>query len=42
MKIRPATLDDVGLLVGWHGQSDVARYCDDEAYTREELDGALS
>jgi aminoglycoside 6'-N-acetyltransferase len=40
--IRPATLDDIDLLVAWHGDPEVARYWDDETYTREEMEERLS
>jgi aminoglycoside 6'-N-acetyltransferase len=35
--VRPATLADIDLLVAWHSDPDVARYWDDEVYTRDEL-----
>jgi aminoglycoside 6'-N-acetyltransferase len=35
--IRPAALDDVDMLVAWHLDPEVARYWDDETYTRDEL-----
>jgi aminoglycoside 6'-N-acetyltransferase len=35
--VRPATLDDADLLVGWHADPDVARYWDGQTYTREEM-----
>ena len=34
---RPATDDDVDLLVGWHGDPEISRYWDDETFTREEI-----
>jgi aminoglycoside 6'-N-acetyltransferase len=33
--VRPATEDDVDLLIGWHADPDVARYWDGETFTRE-------
>jgi aminoglycoside 6'-N-acetyltransferase len=35
--LRPASADDVELLVGWHTDPEVARFWDDETYTREEM-----
>ena len=35
--LRRAGEDDVDLLVAWHADPDVARYWDDETFTREEL-----
>ena len=35
--VRPATEDDVDLLVGWHADPEVFRYWDDETFTREEM-----
>ncbi len=35
--VRPATADDVDLLVDWHADPDVARYWDGETFTREEM-----
>jgi aminoglycoside 6'-N-acetyltransferase len=35
--VRPATSDDVDLLVGWHADPDVARYWDGETFTREAM-----
>ncbi|MDX6481735.1 MAG: aminoglycoside 6-N-acetyltransferase [Gaiellaceae bacterium] len=35
--LRPAGGDDVDRLVAWHGDPDVARYWDDETFTREEM-----
>ena len=35
--VRPATLDDVALLVGWHADPEVSRYWDDETFTPEEI-----
>jgi RimJ/RimL family protein N-acetyltransferase len=34
---RSATDDDVDLLVGWHADPEIARYWDDEAYTRDQI-----
>jgi aminoglycoside 6'-N-acetyltransferase len=35
--LRPATADDVDLLVRWHLDPDVARYWDGETYTPEQM-----
>ena len=35
--LRPADGDDVDRLVAWHSDPDVARYWDDETFTREEM-----
>ena len=35
--VRSATDDDADLLVGWHADPEVARFWDDETYTREEI-----
>ena len=35
--VRPATEDDVELLVAWHADPDVARYWDEETFTAEEM-----
>jgi aminoglycoside 6'-N-acetyltransferase len=35
--VRPAAEADADLLVGWHADPDVARYWDDETFTREEM-----
>ena len=35
-EVRPATEDDVELLVAWHADPDVAQYWDGETFTREE------
>lgn len=40
--IRPATAQDVDLLVAWHLDPEVARYWDDETYTREEMEAMLT
>jgi aminoglycoside 6'-N-acetyltransferase len=40
--IRPATAQDVDLLVAWHLDPEVARFWDDETYTREELEAKLA
>lgn len=40
--IRPATADDVDLLVAWHGDPEVARYWDNETYTSEEMEARLA
>src|SRR5436309_7732456 len=42
MTIRPATGSDVDLLVAWHRDPEVARYWDDETYTREEMEARLT
>jgi aminoglycoside 6'-N-acetyltransferase len=35
--LRPADERDVDRLVAWHSDPDVARYWDDETFTREEM-----
>ena len=35
--VRAATDDDIDLLVAWHSNPEVARYWDDETYTRDEM-----
>jgi aminoglycoside 6'-N-acetyltransferase len=35
--VRCATNDDVDMLVAWHADPDVARYWDDETFTRDEM-----
>jgi aminoglycoside 6'-N-acetyltransferase len=35
--VRTATEEDADLLVGWHADPDVARFWDDETYTRDEI-----
>jgi aminoglycoside 6'-N-acetyltransferase len=35
--LRPATDDDVDLLVGWHADPDVSRYWDGETFTRAQM-----
>jgi len=35
--LRPADAGDVDRLVAWHGDPEVARYWDDETFTREEM-----
>jgi aminoglycoside 6'-N-acetyltransferase len=40
--IRPATAEDVELLVAWHADPEVARFWDDETYTREEMTERLA
>jgi aminoglycoside 6'-N-acetyltransferase len=35
--VRPATDDDVDLLVAWHADPEVSRYWDDETYTLAEI-----
>jgi aminoglycoside 6'-N-acetyltransferase len=39
--VRPATADDVDLLVGWHADPEVARYWDGETFTRAEMEARL-
>jgi aminoglycoside 6'-N-acetyltransferase len=36
-ELRPATLADVDRLVAWHVDPEVARYWDDETFTRAEM-----
>jgi len=40
--VRPATEDDVDLLVAWHADPDVSRYWDDETFTTDEMRGRLA
>ncbi|MEP7060640.1 MAG: GNAT family N-acetyltransferase [Actinomycetota bacterium] len=40
--IRPATEDDVDLLVRWHLDPEVARYWDEETYTHEQMRDELA
>jgi aminoglycoside 6'-N-acetyltransferase len=35
--VREATEEDAGLLVGWHADPDVARFWDDETFTRDQM-----
>ena len=35
--VRPATDDDVDLLVGWHADPETSKYWDDETFTREQM-----
>jgi aminoglycoside 6'-N-acetyltransferase len=35
--VRPATDDDVDLLVAWPADPEIARYWDDETFTREQM-----
>jgi len=36
-ELRRATADDIDRLVAWHADPEVARYWDDETFTREEV-----
>lgn len=40
--LRPAVEADVDRLVDWHADSEVARYWDDETFTREEMEERLA
>ncbi len=40
--MRPASADDVDLLVRWHADPDVSRYWDDETFTHEEMEALLA
>jgi aminoglycoside 6'-N-acetyltransferase len=40
--VRPATDDDVGLLVGWHLDPDLARYWDGKMFTPDEMRARLA
>ena len=40
--VREATADDVDLLVLWHADPEVARFWDDEVFTREEMSERLA
>ncbi len=35
--VRPATLDDVELLVAWHADPEISAYWDDETFTAEQV-----
>jgi aminoglycoside 6'-N-acetyltransferase len=37
LSYRPATEDDVALLVAWHADPDVSRYWDDETFSDDEM-----
>ena len=37
MTLRPATADDVDLLVAWHADPETSRFWDDETFTREQI-----
>jgi aminoglycoside 6'-N-acetyltransferase len=39
--VRPATDDDVDLLVAWHADPEVSRYSDDETFTHEQMRARL-
>jgi aminoglycoside 6'-N-acetyltransferase len=39
--VRPATDDDVDLLVAWHADPEVSRYWDDETFTAEQMRARL-
>lgn len=39
--LRPADADDVERLVTWHADPEVARYWDDETFTRAEMEERL-
>jgi aminoglycoside 6'-N-acetyltransferase len=40
--VRPATGDDVALLVGWYADPEVSRYWDDETFTPEQMRARLA
>jgi aminoglycoside 6'-N-acetyltransferase len=40
--LRPAGAEDVDRLVAWHADPEVARYWDDETFTRAELEERLA
>ena len=40
--LRPATVADVDLLVGWHADPEVSRYWDDETFTHAEMEERLA
>ena len=40
--LRPAGADDVDRLVAWHADPEVARYWDDETFTRAEMEERLA
>lgn len=42
LSYRPATDDDVALLVRWHADPDVSRYWDDETFTDDEMQRRLA
>ena len=37
LSYRPATLDDVPLLVAWHADPEISRYWDDETFTADQV-----
>jgi aminoglycoside 6'-N-acetyltransferase len=39
--LRPADADDVDRLVAWHADPEVARYWDDETFSRREMEERL-
>ena len=41
-EVRPATGEDVELLVAWHADPEVARYWDGKTYTAEEMRSRLA
>lgn len=41
-RVRPATEDDVELLVAWHADPEVSRYWDDETFTAAEVRDRLA
>ena len=41
-EVRPATGEDVDLLVAWHADPDVSRYWDDETFTVDEMRARLA
>ena len=40
--LRPADADDVDRLVAWHADPEVARFWDDETFTRAEMEERLA
>jgi aminoglycoside 6'-N-acetyltransferase len=40
--LRPAGVEDVDRLVAWHADPEVARYWDDETFTRDEMEERLA
>jgi aminoglycoside 6'-N-acetyltransferase len=40
--LRPADENDIDRLVAWHADPDVARYWDDETFTRDQMEERLA
>src|SRR5512141_629776 len=42
ISLRPAGVGDVDRLVAWHADPEVARFWDDETFTRDEMEERLA